>query len=617
MYQRIRPDGGATPAAVAAPPDTRGLDLLHWRATRAFEAGALAEARLLWERAWRDAQRLLPQDDDRRLAIHRMLARVHDRLGNYAEAEALQHQLIEALQSVRGPQHREAFLAQDDLAVIYFHAEQFDKARAVRESLLSAMETSLGPADAATLHVMSNLEGNLLSMGENEAALDLTRERVRRLKGLHPAGSEPVFWADNALAYTLSACEHHDEAIALIHGVYDRVIEAYGETAKLTLAFADSVADLLQTRGTPDDLAEAANVQAQVLAYADACYSPLDSTYQGFVFTQARILARRDLASHRGDIEALREGLIARLTAAGAEQALLARMLRRFRVILNEADPAAGTPLPEPARAFVTTSGPTPEAPQYPYLSFTSFTDLLLAIRHAADHSIEEAAVQSALEAILEGAMQTPALAQQYRFALSSLGLITGALWPTRPLMTLLDACDESAPSSAFPAAFRPIVLDAYAPLLLDHATGGFWYTTNEGIDQALQDFQVTNSAETARKMRTFFIRACQAAGLSLPEKVSIRRSAGPRRTSSASPPLVPRPVKVSRPVAASPVAPAIPVGLESAPKAMQFIPLLGTFDLSGLVGLPEGATIRVSVAADGSVIEIRRTAAGLEFHLP
>lgn len=615
MFSRLRPHMGAPSAIVAAPPDTRGLDLLHWRATRAFEAGALAEARQLWERAWRDAQRLLDPADERRFSIHRMLARVHDRLGNYDQAEALQQTLIEAYHQVHGPAHRDAFLAQDDLAVIYFHAERYDDARDLRTALLASMETSLGPADSATLHVMSNLEGNLLRMGEAEAALALTRERVKRLRSLHPAESEPVLWADNALAYTLSACARHDEAIALIHEVYERVVAQYGETAKLTLAFADSVADLLQTRGTSTDLEAAAQIQSHVLAYADACYSPLDSIYQGFVFTQATILAQQSLATHRPAIEALRERLLQQLTEAGAEQALLARMLRRFAGILG--DPVAPIPsLPEAPVSLDLSGGPSPHAPSYPYLSFASFVDFLRSIRVAADGSTEEAAVQVALEALLEGGVHPPALAQQYRFALASLGLMTSALWPSRPLMTLLESLSDSASPSAFAAAFRPVVLAAYAPLLLDYETGAFFYATNEGIDQALQDFQVTNSAETARKMRTFFIRACQAAGLALPEKVSIRKSAGPRRV--ASPPPVVRTRPLAKPATIASESAESGAGLlAGAPKALQFVPLLATFDLPGLVALPAGAAVRVSVASDNSVIEIRRTSEGLEFLIP
>lgn len=612
MYEAARPQGALHLSSPDAP-GLRGLKVLHWRALRAFDAGALADARLLWDRAWTEARHLLDPAHPLRRDILRLFARTHDRLGNYAEAAALQQELIKALQAAGDPLRREAFNARDDLAVIYFHWERFADARAVREPLLAELEAAFGPYDPLTLHVMSNLEGNLLQLGEAEATLTLTRERVRRIAALHPADSEQVLWADNALAYTLSAIGEHDEAIALIREVHQRAVAALGETARLTLDFADSVAGLLQQRGTPADLAEAARIQAQVLELAAASYSPLESPYQEFVFTQARLLQQQDPSGNAQAIADLRDTLLAQLMAAGAEEGLRARVLRRFRRILGEPAAAESEAALEPAAPRPLPAGvPLPETPSFPYLSFAAFLDALRTIHGQVDEPIEEAAVQHTLLTLFEGTHWPPALAQQIRFALTSLGCVSPQLWPTRHGMELLASLSETAPPAAFAAALRPLVLGTYAPLLLSSDAGAFYYTTHEAIDQALQEFQITHSAETARKMRTFFVHACQAAGIPLPETVNLRRRTV---TPRARPADQIKPVRTANGRAAASPALVSP-GIEDAPQAIRFLPLLATFDLSGLLTLPPGQRLTVQ-AADGSAVTIERTADGLTFHVP
>jgi non-specific serine/threonine protein kinase/serine/threonine-protein kinase len=181
------------------------------------------------------------------------MGRVYRTLGLLEESEPLLVRAVDDLRAVRGDRHPETLDAIHHLASLDWNAGEFAKAEALFRECLEARTSSLGEDAPTTLLTMSDLALVLWSQGRFAESESL---QVRALEGLTQAlGPEDpeVLEAMNDLCLVYQSQGRYEEAEPLARDVHEIRTRILGEDHPLTLTAVNNRASLAFEMGRADE----------------------------------------------------------------------------------------------------------------------------------------------------------------------------------------------------------------------------------------------------------------------------------------------------------------------------------------------------------------------------
>jgi serine/threonine-protein kinase len=224
-----------------------------------------------------ESERLLRQSHDatlrlfgpgiRTLEATESIARLYARQKRYAEAVALQRELLDGSREIRGPLHPQTLLIQNHLGRALVELGSLTEAETLLRATVEADARALGPAHRDTIEAMRSLAYSLAKQGRQPEVLRIFRERYR-LARLHLGDEHQLTLETKAsLADCLCTQGRCPEAVVLLREVLDVRSRVFGEEHAFTQSARRVLARVLRQAGR---VAEAESVEAQAARAAPA-----------------------------------------------------------------------------------------------------------------------------------------------------------------------------------------------------------------------------------------------------------------------------------------------------------------------------------------------------------
>jgi tetratricopeptide (TPR) repeat protein len=200
-------------------------------------------------RAWWSTAQRLPEEDDQRLIAAGNLASSLRAQGKYAEAEAIDREVLGVRQRVLGPEHPDTLLTAGNLASTLDAQGKYAEAETMHREVLLIKRRVLGPEHPHTLRTAGNLANTLNNQGKHTEAEAIQREVLtvqRRVLG--PEHPHTLGTAGN-LAATLDVQGKHAETKTLYREVLEVQRRVLGPEHPDTLETAGNLAISLDEQG--------------------------------------------------------------------------------------------------------------------------------------------------------------------------------------------------------------------------------------------------------------------------------------------------------------------------------------------------------------------------------
>ncbi|MBI1332675.1 MAG: tetratricopeptide repeat protein [Armatimonadetes bacterium] len=239
--------------AERAPESEAVIQCLYIIADHGFQAwggiGILAEA----ERAYRLAERLLPESDRWRLLALSVYGSILDAHGRYTEASALHEAAVRLSGENLGERDRNTLTAKGNLARTYSALGRHEEALNLQKEVLELRTEILGPRDPRTLAAMNNLASTYSELGRHEEALKLMEEVLELRTEISGPRHPDTLTAMNNLASTYVELGRHEEALKLMEEVLELRTEISGPRHPETLSAMNNLAWTYWNLGRRDE----------------------------------------------------------------------------------------------------------------------------------------------------------------------------------------------------------------------------------------------------------------------------------------------------------------------------------------------------------------------------
>jgi CHAT domain-containing protein/tetratricopeptide (TPR) repeat protein len=194
-----------------------------------------------------------------------VLATLHFRAGEFAEAGELFNHVHTVRLEVHGPLHQQTLDAANKLLVVSFQLEDFERALVASEQIYAARRESLGPTHIDTCQSANNRGVILSRLGRSAEAAVLYEEAYHGSLARDPK-SEHTFTFGSNLASTLADLGEHDRGLPLLHELYQGARANLGPAYPKTLQLGGLLADKLSKLGHAK---EALTVAGEVLDHSE------------------------------------------------------------------------------------------------------------------------------------------------------------------------------------------------------------------------------------------------------------------------------------------------------------------------------------------------------------
>lgn len=217
--------------------------------------GENVTARQLLDKGAADIDELFPDRPLLRARLQFVIGGVYRELGLLQQALPLAESAYALRSEYLEPTDRRTMIAGNDLAIVYDHLDQADKAIEIYRDVLERQTNSIGPDDQETLKTMNNLGAALWTAGRADEAIPIleeTLERRRRVLGPdHPEVGSTI--TNLGVAYAgvgdmVMTRKYFEEAL-------DFTTRVEGEDAPGTIIALLNLGSLLKNEGFVEDAA--------------------------------------------------------------------------------------------------------------------------------------------------------------------------------------------------------------------------------------------------------------------------------------------------------------------------------------------------------------------------
>ena len=237
--------------------------LLGVAATALDSNGEYAEAAAMQREVLAAEREVLGPRHPRTLTTMGNLASTLRELGKPAEAEAMEREVLAARRELLGPRHPDTLATMNNLASTLGELGKPAEAEALEREVLAAEREVLGPRHPSTLTTMNNLASTLGELGKPAEAEALEREVLAARRELLGPRHPSTLTTMGNLASTLRELGKHAEAAAMQREVLAAEREVLGARHPSTLTTMGNLASTLRELGKP---AEAEALEREVLA---------------------------------------------------------------------------------------------------------------------------------------------------------------------------------------------------------------------------------------------------------------------------------------------------------------------------------------------------------------
>ncbi|NKB81723.1 MAG: tetratricopeptide repeat protein [Nitrospirales bacterium] len=167
-------------------------ETIQWKSSnhagmQAYQRGRYREAKTFFLQALGSLAASPEQDPQRAMTLNNMGA-VHERLGEYEEAEVQYRRALTIVERIQGPEHPDLVLALNNLASLYEHQEHMHKAEPLRRRALMILENVLGTGHP---HLVPSLLTLARIMQAMEQVVEAEQSYIRALRITeHALGSD-------------------------------------------------------------------------------------------------------------------------------------------------------------------------------------------------------------------------------------------------------------------------------------------------------------------------------------------------------------------------------------------------------------------------------------------
>jgi len=204
--------------------------------------------------AWFRKSRLLTRDA---LSALGNLGDLHWRLGEFAEAESLEREVVALAVRLDGPDAPSTLIALNNLAQTLDSRGNVQDAAVLQEEVLRKRRTVLGASHPETLQAEMNLGGMVSKLGRHDDAEEHLRSALKGFRNVYHGDVHPqTATAQAELADALQRGGRNADALEVRKGLREDMIETHGRTSVEALKAADVEGELLLSLGKSEKALE-------------------------------------------------------------------------------------------------------------------------------------------------------------------------------------------------------------------------------------------------------------------------------------------------------------------------------------------------------------------------
>lgn len=170
----------------------------------------------------------------------------------YQQSAQVNQVALDMISAELGQNHPDSLTIQGNLAQTLSAQGKFAEARAMQEQVMQASQTWLGLDHADTLTSMANLALTLSQLGEHDTAKALLQEVLPRRQKLLGDAHFDTLSSMNNLAFTLHGQGEWDEARQLLEQALAALVQVQGAEHPSTLTSMANLAEILRRQGEFD-----------------------------------------------------------------------------------------------------------------------------------------------------------------------------------------------------------------------------------------------------------------------------------------------------------------------------------------------------------------------------
>jgi tetratricopeptide (TPR) repeat protein len=189
-----------------------------------LDEGKYAQAEALNVQVLETRRRLLSEEHPNTLQTMLILAATYYREGKYAQAEALNAQALEIQRRMLGEEHPDTLVSVHNLAVLYRRQGKYAQAEPLELKVLEIRRRVLGPQHPATTDTMASLSELWLMEQRYTEPEPLLREALNTVQQTSP-DSWKRFYLQSLLGAALAGQKRHADAEPLLLSGYTGMIQ--------------------------------------------------------------------------------------------------------------------------------------------------------------------------------------------------------------------------------------------------------------------------------------------------------------------------------------------------------------------------------------------------------
>ncbi len=170
-------------------------------------------------------------------------------LGRVDEAVAAGETLIAEMSAELGGDHPSTLIAKGDFATLLGLAGMLEQAAAIEQEVLAARLELLGERHPETIRAMQNLALRNRRLGNLAASEVLYRDAMRLSGEVLPPNDPQRMTIEVNFGVLLQSSRRSDEALAVLEGVYPRIVETHGEGHPMAVSARRNIGAVLNDLG--------------------------------------------------------------------------------------------------------------------------------------------------------------------------------------------------------------------------------------------------------------------------------------------------------------------------------------------------------------------------------